>query len=192
MADINAAAGGTLNQDPFSVNLSDGVGQGQEPDISPTAPDDDLNKDADKLELLNDTDHSTMPNETNLIQSMQETLAANDSGDHEFRGDLQSFLTVDFLSNEEELQQQQALDIQAGLESMDFLARYKGKFNAIGIKQSDVVAIESVYPGLLTQGIGTTYTIESSDTNLEFALAKVSERVTLNGKELLAKLKPSK
>lgn len=178
MADVNARAGGTLNQDPFSVNMSDGVGQGQEPEISPTAPDDDLNKNADELEYLNDTDHSTMLNETNLIQSMQETLAANDSGDHEFRGDYNS----------------DPQEIQRTLESIDiettYLTGMMRKINAIGISQSDVFSLELRHPGILVK-IGNGFSLESNAANKTFALEAIKDKyVELKTKasELFAKL----
>lgn len=160
MADVNARAGGTLNQDPFSVNMSDGVGQGQEPEISPTAPDDDLNKNADELEYLNDTDHSTMLNETNLIQSMQETLAANDSGDHEFRGDYQSMQA----------------SVEAAVNELSFLNKYKRKILAVGISSNDVMALESRYPKVLVS-VGNGFTLESNDSNKEVALEAINELI---------------
>lgn len=189
MADVDASANGQMSQSPYGVNLSDGIGQGREPEISPTAPDDDLNKNADELDFLNDTDHSTMPNEELLVQTLQRTIAESDAGDHEFRGDLQSFLTVDFDKNEEEIQKQQAQTIETTLEQMSTLTSYARKFSAIGIRQSDVVAVETICPGLLTNGVSTLYTTESSDTNVEFAITQVGDKVKAFADNLLKDLK---
>lgn len=160
MADINAAASGTQNQNPFGVNMSDGIGQGREPEISPTAPDDDLNKNADELEYLNDTDHSTMMNEINLIQSMQETLAENDSGDHEFRGEFHSVQAA----------------IESAMNEITFLNKYKRKISAVGINTNDILALESNYPKMLVQ-VGNGFTLESNDSNKEAALEAIGEKI---------------
>lgn len=167
MADINASAGGTLNQDPFSVNMADGVGQGREPEISPTAADDDLNKDADKLDFLNDTDHSMMPNDTNLIQSMQEMMTENDYGDHEFRGDFHSA--------------QQSLE--SAYNEIAFLNKYKRKILAVGINTTDIMALESKYPGMLVKP-GNGFTLESNDSNKEASLEAINEAISFAVKKL--------
>lgn len=174
---VNAAARGTLNQDPFSVNLADGVGQGAEPEISPTAPDDALNQNSDDIKYLNDTDHSQGPTEENLIETVLETIASTETGDHEYRGDFHSDPSANNVVNDAEVEQawMTSQDVQQTVESMQL---YLAKWDRVGICQRDVAAIESMVPGILTEGVTTTYSIPPSDVNLELAQNRVRDHLT--------------
>lgn len=172
---VDASARGTMNQDPFSVNLADGVGQGAEPEISPTAPDDALNQNSDDIKYLNDTDHSQGATEENLIETVLETIADTDCGDHEYRGDYHSAPAENVVNDAEvEAAWMQSQDVQQTVESLNL---YLAKWDRIGICQRDVAAVESRVVGLLTEGVHVTYTITASDTNLALAQERVRNHV---------------
>lgn len=193
---VNAAARGTLNQDPFSVNLADGVGQGAEPEISPTAPDDALNQNSDDIKYLNDTDHSQGPTEENLIETVLETIASTDSGDHEFRGDFHSDPQANNVVNDAEIEQawMTSQDVQQTLESINiettYLSNMIRKIGAFGITSTDVYALESRYPGILVN-VGNGFSLESNESNTTYALEAIKDKfvaLKTKGLELLTKL----
>ena len=158
MVDITQA-NPSNNKDPYSLDINDGVGQGREQEISPTAPDDELNKDADKIDYLSDTDHSMMLTEENIQQLFQEELI-EDNSDHEFRGDFQSAKQ----------------DLEVAIEEIAFLSKYRRKILAVGISSKDIYAIESRYPGLLVQ-VGNGFTMESNSSNSHYAIEALSDTI---------------